>query len=133
MKHETRNLTKVYHTLKIKNAQEVISYWTFLKFTLSFCLFDFLGFARYQFNLAAFALGSNRSHLASSFLEFFHAAGRVHEFLFASVKRMASTAKLYRYRFFSGAGIKSIAASASYLGISVISWMEVFFHVMTIL
>jgi hypothetical protein len=59
--------------------------------------------------------------------EFFHAAGRVHEFLFAGEKRMTSGANTDSNVAASRAGVIHRAARANHVGL-MIFWMDACFH-----
>ena len=73
-------------------------------------------------------LGSGLSFL-HALLEFFHAAGCIHELLLACIKRMTGRTNFHMELFASASCGKSIAAGANDFGAGEIGWMNSFFHV----
>jgi len=96
-----------------------------------FCSGLFGGFlysySRFLYFLA-FAGCVSGSFLVHAFLEFFYAAGSVHKFLFAGIKRMALIAKFHANSLHGAAGNEFITASAYYFCVIVIFRMNFFLH-----
>lgn len=61
--------------------------------------------------------------------EAFNTAGRVNQFFFAGIERMASRANFNAKLRLRCADNKCIAASANSLGFGIIFWVDIFFHV----
>jgi hypothetical protein len=88
----------------------------------------FLGYDR-LFGFFALAAGGDGGFFAGSFLEFFHAARRVNEFLFARVERMALAAQLGADGFERAAGGELAAAGAGDGRVGMKFRMDVFLHI----
>jgi hypothetical protein len=83
--------------------------------------------SRYQSYLS-FLPGPGRSGAAVTLGEFFHTAGRIHEFLFAGEKRMTSSADTDSNVAPGRAGLIYRSTRAHHVGL-VIFWVNVCFHV----
>ena len=118
-------LTLAIPCLQYSLNEAALTVLFFIRFCLDWSFFlNWLG----SLGSAGFALGRCFGWFFNQTLEPLHPAGRIHQVLFASIKRMAIWAN-FRVDFrHSWTSRKSIAAGASYLGLRVIFRMDVFFH-----